>query len=878
MGNTATFGTGEIANNAALVLDQATAGTLSTVISGTGTVEKTGAGTLTLTGINTYGGGTTISAGTLVGDVAAFGTGGIMNNAALVLDQATAGTLSNAISGSGTVEKTGTGTLTLAGINTYGGGTTISAGTLVGNAAAFGTGGIVNNTALVLDQATAGTLSNAISGSGTVEKTGAGTLVLTGINSYGGGTTISAGTLVGNATSFGTGGIVNNAALVLDQVTAGTPSNAISGSGTVEKTGAGTLTLSGNNTYGGGTTISAGTLQLGNGGATGSIMGDVLNNGTLAFNRSDTVTFAGIISGSGAVQHNGAGTTVLTGISTYAGATTVNAGNLIVNGAIASTVTVNSGGLLGGSGTVGGIAANAGSTVSPGNSPGTLTVAGNVAFAAGATYRVEIDAANNADRIAATGTATLSGGTVQVTKAGGGYVAGARYTILTANSSVNGTFVGLVAGGSGLPLFDLALSYDPNNVYLDVTRNAVTFCSIAASRNQCAVGVRAESLGAGNAVFDAIANLPDAAGIRRAFDLLSGEIHASTAGTMVEQSQVLRDTVIGRVRQSYGIAGPAAALAPDGKVMAFAGKPLGVVPDATPADAAARLFAQAPAAPPAGDTVVAAWIQGIGAWGKRSSDGNAGTLSRSLGGFLIGVDATVERTWRVGLAAGYTRAAFDVDSRASSGNSDNYHVALYGGGQLGAFGLRAGASFTWHDIGTTRRVAFPGVVDRLKADYIARTTQVFGEVGYVVTLERVAFEPFAGLAWVNYRSDRINESGGAAALTGRRQAFDLGFSTLGLRAAATVTAPSDTTVVTVRGTLGWRHAFGDMTPEQRLAFRAGGSPFTVVGVPIARDSLIIEAGVDIDVTNYARFGVVYSGQLARGAQDHAIKGSLTLRF
>ncbi|HKU95654.1 MAG TPA: autotransporter domain-containing protein, partial [Vineibacter sp.] len=251
---------------------------------------------------------------------------------------------------------------------------------------------------------------------------------------------------------------------------------------------------------------------------------------------------------------------------------------------------------------------------------------------------------------------------------------------------------------------------------------------------------------------------------------------------------------------------------------------------------------------------------------------------RSLGGFLIGVDATVERTWRVGLAAGYTRASFDVDSRASSGNSDNYHVALYGGGQLGALGLRAGASFTWHDIGTTRRVAFAGVTDRLKADYNARTTQVFGEAGYAIALERVAFEPFAGLAWVNYRSDRINESGGAAALTGRRQAFDMGFSTLGLRAAATVTAPSDTTAVTLRGTLGWRHAFGDVTPEQRLAFRAGGNPFTVVGVPIARDSLIVEAGVDIDVTNYARFGVAYSGQFASSAQDHAVKGSLTLRF
>ncbi|TXL69034.1 autotransporter outer membrane beta-barrel domain-containing protein, partial [Vineibacter terrae] len=180
-----------------------------------------------------------------------------------------------------------------------------------------------------------------------------------------------------------------------------------------------------------------------------------------------------------------------------------------------------------GSGTIGGFTANAGGTVSPGNSPDTLNVAGNVAFAAGSTYLVEIDAANNADRIVATGTATLGGGTVQVTKTGGGYVAGTRYTILTANGSVNGTFAGLVAAGTGLPLFDLALSYDPSNVYLDVARNAVTFCGVAASRNQCTAGSGVESLGAGNPIFDAVANLPDTAGIRRAFDLLSGEIHAS---------------------------------------------------------------------------------------------------------------------------------------------------------------------------------------------------------------------------------------------------------------------------------------------------------------------------------------------------------------
>ena len=101
----------------------------------------------------------------------------------------------------------------------------------------------------------------------------------------------------------------------------------IPGSGaSLVKVGAGTLTLSGANTYTGGTTITAGTLQLGNGGTTGSILGDVVNNATLAFNRSNAYQFDGAISGSGAVQQIGAGTTTLTAVNTYAGATTISAG------------------------------------------------------------------------------------------------------------------------------------------------------------------------------------------------------------------------------------------------------------------------------------------------------------------------------------------------------------------------------------------------------------------------------------------------------------------------------------------------------------------------------------------------------------------------
>ncbi|MFZ4777730.1 MAG: beta strand repeat-containing protein, partial [Terrimicrobiaceae bacterium] len=110
----------------------------------------------------------------------------------------------------------------------------------------------------------------------------------------------------------------------------------ITGSTAVNQLGNATTTLTGNNTYTGGTTISAGTLQIGAGGTTGSIVGNVALSGgrssNLAFNRSDTYTFGGNITGSGSVLQNGNGKTVLTGTSNYSGGTAVNAGTLEVSG------------------------------------------------------------------------------------------------------------------------------------------------------------------------------------------------------------------------------------------------------------------------------------------------------------------------------------------------------------------------------------------------------------------------------------------------------------------------------------------------------------------------------------------------------------------
>ncbi|EBP8293358.1 AIDA autotransporter-like protein ShdA, partial [Salmonella enterica subsp. enterica] len=320
--NVEALGTGDVTDNATLALNAG--GDFTNNIGGTGRVEKSGDKTLTLSGSNTYTGGTLISGGTLVAnDVNALGTGDVTDNATLALN--TGGDFINNIGGTGRVEKSGDDVLTLSGANSYSGGTLISDGTLVAsNVEALGTGDVTDDATLELN--TGGTFDNAIGGSGNVVKSGADTLTLSGSNSYTGGTTISGGTLVASTVeALGTGDVTNNATLELN--TGGDFINNIGGTGRVEKSGDDTLTLSGSNTYTGGTLINGGTLVASNVEALGT--GDVTDNATLALNTGGT--FDNAISGSGQVVKSGDKMLTLSGANSYSGGTLISDGTLVAS-------------------------------------------------------------------------------------------------------------------------------------------------------------------------------------------------------------------------------------------------------------------------------------------------------------------------------------------------------------------------------------------------------------------------------------------------------------------------------------------------------------------------------------------------------------------
>lgn len=319
------------------------------------------------------------------------------------LDGTFAGTFVEGSSRAISLSKSGSAILTLTGTGGFTGSTTVNGGTLrIAASGVLGSatyaGNVTNNASLHFDSTATQTLSGLVDGTGSVLKSNTGTLILTNNNDYAGSITVSGGTLqVGNNNTAGFIGnsatIVNNAAMVWHRSNDTNVSNAISGSGMLTKLGGAILSLNGDSSYTGTTTISEGTLRIGNGGTSGSAgSGEIINNAALVFNRSDAFTVANVISGSGTVTKDAAGTLTLTGTNTYTGATTVAAGVLAIGASGnlgASVVTVDAGATLAGGGSLGGLVTINGNH-RPGFSPGTQTFTAGLSYGASSSLLWEL--------------------------------------------------------------------------------------------------------------------------------------------------------------------------------------------------------------------------------------------------------------------------------------------------------------------------------------------------------------------------------------------------------------------------------------------------------------------------------------------------------
>jgi fibronectin-binding autotransporter adhesin len=790
----------------------------------------------------------------------------------------------------GKLIKDGAGTLILSGINTYSGGTTITNGVLqvaADNNLGAATGGItiqdgtlratagftsarsIELTGAAGIEAQAGELelTGVISGEGSLTKSGGGTLILTGANTYEGGTTIAEGVLeigadgnlgataggitIGDATLRTTAGFTSNRAVELTgeaEIETETGefelAGAITGEGSLTKTGTGTLKLTGTNDYTGGTTVSAGKLI----GDTASLKGAILNEADLVFDQADTGTYAGALTGTGLITKQGAGTLIWSGSNAaYEGDTKVTAGTLRVNSELGGTMKVE-GGRLEGSGTLGKTTIATGGTHAVGDGPGNQTVKGDylnhgtLEIAATPTVSDKLIVEGSVDIAGATLKLDLSPATLNSWSLFNG-----PYVIIQNDGSdaIEGAFATIT---QNLIFLDPTVSTtggSGNDVTLELTRNQTGFADISGTPNQAGAGDAIETLTNASAVWRALALSTTEDEARALLDTLSGEVHASLAGMFTQDSRFWRNAANDRLRGAFG------SVAATGQhVMAFSATGLGNAPADTQG--------------------LALWTKGFGAWGKTKSDGNAADFTRNAGGFLAGADMAVADTVRLGALAGYAQSSFD-DDRNSSGDADSYQIGLYGGTQAGAFGLRAGLAYAWHDIDTERRA----LGDKLAADYDAGTVQVFGEAGYAFDLDSLRLEPFANAAYVSTRTEGFEEHGGPAALKSDAETQNNTFTTLGLRAG--LGFELGMMPASFRAMAGWRHAFGNVEPESTFALE-GSDDFVIAGAPIARDAAVLEAGFDLSIASDATLGFAYTGEIAKDAEDHGFNATLAVQF
>lgn len=576
----------------------------------------------------------------------------------------------------------------------------------------------------------------------------------------------------------------------------------------------------------------------------------------------------------------------LTGSNDEIAAFAVNGGTLLVDARMSNTAfDVGSGAVLGGAGTLGSFVAERGSVIAPGPAGGgigTLNVTGEAAFEAGSTFRVDLATNGAADRVVAD-TAMIKGGTVavNVTDPAAFYVDGRQSVIVDTANGREGTFDAVTDNNDSIFLgFDLI--YNLNQVILETQRTP--FSAVAATVNQegAASGLSGLSTAPGSDalfVLDEVLLLSSVEAAQRAFDLSSGEIHASVQHALAGSGTLFAETLRRHAGSLGGTDAPGSA--PIAYLGASGGGP-----------SPFALAAGAPEAPVADYATASTFKTWAVAYGEQSEiDGDAGRgfgaadLDWDGAGLAGGVEGRLDDffggfadSFLLGVAGGYSESNADLTTRLSEADVTSGHIGIYTASQFGLLHLATASSYSWHDVEATRAIRF-GAIDRVaEADYDANTFASSGEASLRFRLRNFTLAPLIAYTFALADRDGFTETGANALnLMVRDEDFTTGSIAAGVALGYQVTMGAMLVRTDVR--IAYEHGFGDDRPVS-VATLAGapGSPFAVFG-PEARDGrLAAGAGLGVSFTEALSASLRYDGAFGEDVESHRGHLSIAYRF
>ena len=904
-----------------LVFDNTTTETMGNLVSGAGTLTKNGSGVLVIQNANSYTGGTIINAGRLgLNNGQGLGTGDVLvlQGAQLSLGGVT---VANAISGAGQVVKTANNTGVLTGANTYSGGTDIQQGNLLVNTpGSLGSGGVAMaaGTSLIVDYggSTAIAMANVITGTGALVKDGSGTLVIQNANSFTGGTTINAGRLgLNDGHGLGTGNVLiqQGAQLSLGGVTV---ANAISGAGQVVKTANIVGTLTGTNTYSGGTDIQQGSLRVTSPDAlgTGTVQSATGTSLIVDYAGTANIAMANVITGTGALVKDGSGTVVMnTASNTYGGGTTINAGRLGLNfgDALGAGAVVIAGGAELGIGAV--TYANAtsgdGRIVKTGGGTATLTGAN--------THTGGLDIQGGS--VAVSSTAALGTGAVSIASGASlDYTNAASATFangLSGAGAFNKQGAGQLAFSTNFTLGSLNLGAGRTRINTVATTNITVASGAALDGTGRIVGnlVNNGTVAPGNSIgtLTVQGNYTHNANsvLEIEFDANGNIDLLDVTGNAVLNGGTLRFVAIGAaegqggtfLRTGGSLTGTFATVETVGAQL-----PLAVfyqpnaalmapsVLTARPSTFNAQSLAAADTALGFIDSIGVVdarhgrgnrlWLSGFGAWGSRSASGSTLAYDHDTRGMSGGINLDLGSNVTLGAAFGWADGEISLGSNGGSGDQKHTLGSLTARYQGEGLTLGAGAVVGSVDQSTVRNVSFNGFAGSV--DGATDSTIYGGFVEAGVPLGATGswnFEANMRGTVIHQEQDGYTESGTSPL---RLRLDDLATTSLEGQARLTATtrlwdasrgAEEDAAGLDLRLDLGGRYL--GLQGERAIPVVFAVSDAGIVLQGDTRDTLQGIGGVALDYTSSsgARITLGYRGEFGR-TDRHTVQAGVSFAF